>query len=79
MAVKHTDFHCIIKVVHFPANCFAPVFSQGVVLLSSTSTFAGGVIIYNCSEGFQPGTVQTSVCADNGQWDPNTTLHTCTG
>ena len=75
----HADFHCIIKVVHFPANCFAPVFSRGVVLLSSTSTFAGGVIIYNCSEGFQPGTVQTSVCADIGQWDPNTTLHTCTG
>ena len=46
------------------------------MLLSSTSIFAGGVIMYTCSEGFQPGSVQTSVCADNGQWDPNTTLHT---
>ena len=63
----------------FPANCFAPVLSRGVVLLSSTSTFAGGVIIYNCNEGFQPGTINMSVCADNGQWDPNPTLHTCTG
>ena len=49
------------------------------MLLSSTSTFAGGVIMYNCSEGFQPGTINMSVCADNGQWDPNPTLHTCTG
>ena len=55
------------------------MFSRGVVLLSSTSTFAGGVIMFNCREGFQPGTVQTYVCADNGQWEPNTTLHTCTG
>ena len=62
-----------------PANCFTPVFYRGVVLFSSTSTLAGGVITYNCSEGFQPGTVRTSVCADIGQWDPNTTLHTCTG
>ena len=38
------------------------------MLLSSTSTFAGSVIIYNCSEGFQPGTINMSVCADNGQW-----------
>ena len=68
-----------IHNIYFLANCFAPVFSRGVVLLSSTSTFAGGVIMYNCSEGFQPGTVETSVCADNGQWVPNPTLHTCTG
>ena len=52
----------------FTANCFAPVLYRGVVLLSSTSTFAGSVIIYNCSEGFQPGTINMSVCADNGQW-----------
>ena len=32
-----------------------------------------------CYEGFQPGTINMSVCADNGQWDPNPILHTCTG
>ena len=60
-------------------DCFEPVFSRAVVPLSSDSTFVGGMIMYNCSEGFQPGTVQTSVCADTGQWVPNTTLHTCAG
>ena len=49
------------------------------MLLAVSSTFPGAVIMYNCSEGFQPGTIQTSVCGDNGLWDPNPTLYTCRG
>lgn len=77
--VKQTSFRANVDLRLSSANCFEPVLSRGVMLLSSTSTFPGAVIMYNCSEGFQPGTINSSVCGDNGLWSPNATLHTCTG
>ena len=73
------------RIIHndvwlFQVNCFRPIFSEGVVVLStSLSTFEGDTVVYKCGEGLYPADVVTSVCGGDGQWTPDLALHTCSG
>ena len=61
---------CFFKT--YSAKCPQPLFNPRVEFLV-TSTLEGATVTYGC-----PGTeFSLSICGQNGQWSPNTTLLVC--
>ena len=51
--------------------CGAPSFSSGVAVQPFSSTTVGSEIVYQCLPGFLPEGRMTSVCGEDGRWNPD--------
>ena len=60
-------------------NCGTPSFSTGVTVEPFNSTTVGSEIVYQCQSGFLPEGGVSSVCREDGMWNPDSATLLCEG
>ena len=60
-------------------SCGAPSFSTGVTVAPFNSTTVGSEIVYQCQSGLLPEGRMTSVCREDGMWNPDPATLLCEG
>ena len=63
----------------FSVSCGAPYFAGRVEVEPFSSTTVGSEIAYQCQSGLLPEGRMTSVCGEDGRWNPDTTILICKG
>ena len=66
-------------LISFSVSCGAPSFASGVDVEPVTNTTVGSEIVYQCQSGFLPEERMTSVCRENGRWNPDPATLLCEG
>ena len=66
-------------LISFSVSCGAPSFASGVDVEPVTNTTVGSEIVYQCQSGFLPEGRMTSVCRENGRWNPDPATLLCEG
>ena len=60
-------------------SCGTPSFASHVDLEPITSTTVTSEIVYQCQSGLLPEGNMTSVCGEDGMWNPNPATLMCKG
>ena len=55
----------------FSVSCGTPSFASRVDVEPFNSTTVGSEIVYQCQSGFLPEGRMTSVCGEDGRWNPD--------
>ena len=60
-------------------SCGTPSYASRVDMEPVTSTTVGSEIVYRCQSGLLPDRRITSVCGEDGRWNPNPATLLCEG
>ena len=60
------------------ADCYDPMNPVDGLVGIYESTREGTTITYQCSEGFRPSEIMTSICTELAEWVPAPVEHNCT-
>ena len=60
-------------------SCGSPSFASGVDVEPFNSTTVGSEIVYQCQSGFLPEGGVSSVCREDGMWNPDPATLLCEG
>ena len=60
-------------------SCGTPTFADHADVESFNSTTVGSEIAYQCQSGLVPEGRMTSVCREDGRWNPNPATLMCKG
>ena len=60
-------------------SCGTPSFSTGVTVETFSNTTVDSQIVYQCQSGFLPEGGVTSVCREDGMWNPDPATLLCEG
>ena len=60
-------------------SCEDPTFDSDVVVEPFSSTIVGSEIAYECQSGLLPEGRMTSVCGEDGRWNPDPATLMCEG
>lgn len=62
-----------------PKNCATSESITGGTVEYSNGGAVGSLLIYHCSDGFEPYPISQKVCSSDGEWKPNVSRVKCEG
>lgn len=62
-----------------PKNCHTSESITGGTVEYSNSGVVGSLLIFHCSEGFEPYPVSQKICNSDGEWEPKISRIKCEG
>ena len=81
VGITITSYNVVISfdIWFVPADCGDPSLPMNGFVMAYDSTLEGSQIVLQCNPGFVPSQQMMSVCAANGNWNPDPAELVCRG